>query len=70
MTPYIGLKACLIAGDHDLGLLDRVETEGKDLLTKNTLASYDRGVFGVPSFIQGEQLYFGADRMELIASCL
>jgi len=64
------LKACLNAGGHDLSLLDRAETEGKKLLTQNTLASYDRGVFGVPSFVHDEQLYFGADRMELLASRL
>jgi len=64
------LKSCLIAGDHDPGLLERSETEGKELLTRNSLASYDHGVFGVPTFIYREQIYFGTDRMEMIASYL
>jgi 2-hydroxychromene-2-carboxylate isomerase len=38
-----------------------------DLLTQNTLAAYERGDFGVPTFVVGEELYFGADRMELLA---
>lgn len=41
-----------------------------DLLTQNTLAAYERGDFGVPTFVVGEELYFGADRMELLASRL
>ncbi len=64
------LRACLGAGGHDPALLARAETEGKALLTSNTLALYERGVFGVPTFIHGENLYFGADRMEMIAASL
>ncbi len=64
------LRACLSAGGHDPALLERAETEGKALLTGNTLALYERGVFGVPTFIQGEDLYYGADRMEMIAASL
>jgi 2-hydroxychromene-2-carboxylate isomerase len=37
---------------------------------RNTVAAYGRGVFGVPTFILGEELYFGADRMELLSSQL
>ncbi len=62
------LRACLTAGGHDPALIERAETEGRALLTGNTLALYERGVFGVPTFIHGENLYFGADRMEMIAS--
>ena len=64
------LRSCLDAGEHDPKLLDRAAEEGVDLLTRNTVAAYGRGVFGVPTFILGEELYFGADRMELLASRL
>jgi len=64
------LRACLAAGQHDPALLEQAADKGVDLLTQNTLAAYERGVFGVPTFVVGEELYFGADRMELLASRL
>jgi 2-hydroxychromene-2-carboxylate isomerase len=64
------LRSCLEAGGHEAKLLDRAAEEGVDLLTRNTVAAYGRGVLGVPTFILGEELYFGADRMELLASQL
>jgi 2-hydroxychromene-2-carboxylate isomerase len=64
------LRACLAAGQHDPGLVEQATEKGVDLLTQNTLAAYERGVFGVPTFVVGEELYFGADRMELLASRL
>ncbi len=63
------VRAALVAGGHD-GALIELEEEGTELLTKNTLAAYQRGVFGTPCFVRGDDLYFGADRMELIASKL
>ncbi|NOX49643.1 MAG: hypothetical protein GXP16_03790 [Gammaproteobacteria bacterium] len=62
------LQACL--GQHDLKLLEQAPTEGVELLTKNTQAAYERGVFGVPTFMFNEEVYFGADRMELLAARL
>ena len=64
------LRECLAAGNHDPGLIDLAEQKGQDLLTQSTIATYERGVFGTPTFVVGEDLYFGADRMELIASRL
>jgi len=64
------LQKCLAAGNHDPGLIDQAKEKGVDLLTQNTIAAYQRGVFGVPTFVVGDDLYFGADRMELIASRL
>jgi 2-hydroxychromene-2-carboxylate isomerase len=37
-------------------------------LTTNTATAYQAGVFGVPSFRHGDQVYFGADRMDVLAS--
>ena len=64
------LRACIDAGGHPPELLDRAATEGVERLTRETLSAYERGVFGVPSFVLGEELYFGADRMELLAARL
>ena len=63
------VREALTAGGHDEALSKR-EEEGTKLLTKNTLAAYEAGVFGTPTFVIGDDLYFGADRMELIASRL
>ena len=35
----------------------------KDRLAANTQAAYERGAFGIPSFIVGTELYFGKDRL-------
>lgn len=48
-------------------LLDRAqEQEIKDRLMANTREAYERGAFGIPSFLLGEDLYFGKDRLREI----
>lgn len=42
----------------------------KDRLIANTQAAIDQGVFGLPSFIVGGELYFGKDRLEEIEAVL
>lgn len=37
--------------------------EIKDRLAANTQAAYEKGAFGIPSFLVGEELYFGKDRL-------
>ena len=64
------LRTCLEAGGHDPGLMEEAAEKGVDLLTGNTVAAYEKGVFGVPTFVVGDDLYFGADRMEMLASRL
>lgn len=64
------LRACVEAGGHSPELLDRAAMEGVEHLTRGSLSAYDRGVFGVPTFVLGEDLYFGADRMEVLAARL
>jgi 2-hydroxychromene-2-carboxylate isomerase len=45
-------------------LLDRAqEQEVKDRLLANTRYAFEQGAFGVPSFLLGDQLYFGKDRL-------
>ena len=62
------ITACLKDHQLDEDLVKQTNNEGQSLLTQNTIAAYDKGVFGVPTFVQGDELYFGADRMELIAA--
>ena len=45
-------------------LLARSQTpEVKQRLLDNTQTAFDRGAFGSPSFLVGDQLYFGKDRL-------
>ncbi|NNU15061.1 2-hydroxychromene-2-carboxylate isomerase [Parvularcula sp. ZS-1/3] len=39
------------------------EAETKAKLVENTNRAVERGVFGIPSFFVGEELYFGKDRL-------
>jgi len=48
------LQSCL--RQHDLKLLQQGPTEGVELLTKNTQAAYERGVFGVPTFMLNDEV--------------
>jgi 2-hydroxychromene-2-carboxylate isomerase len=39
------------------------DQEVKDRLVANTQAAYERGAFGVPSFLVGDELYFGKNTL-------
>ena len=40
-----------------------MDPQVKDMLLKNTQSAHDRGAFGSPSFLVGDQLWFGKDRL-------
>jgi 2-hydroxychromene-2-carboxylate isomerase len=42
----------------------------KERLVKNTEHAVSRGVFGVPSFFVGDELFFGQDRIEFVIEAL
>tara|TARA_Y100001970_G_scaffold291849_1_gene430668 strand:- start:204 stop:779 length:576 start_codon:yes stop_codon:yes gene_type:complete len=44
--------------------------EIKDKLFKNTEAATKRGIFGVPSFFIGDEMFFGHDRISLLDNYL
>jgi len=44
--------------------------ENKQALKKNTDEAVERGVFGAPSIFIGEDLYFGQDRLFMVAEAL
>jgi 2-hydroxychromene-2-carboxylate isomerase len=64
------LYQCMQESDLDANKLESLRADGADILIANTEAAFKQGVFGVPTFVYEEQLYFGADRMELLASRL
>ena len=47
--------SALLAGTQDPGV--------KSKLADNTAAAVERGAFGVPSFLIGEEMFFGKDRL-------
>lgn len=52
----------------DAGLPERLlalaqEAPAKERLMANTQAAIDKGVFGIPSFLVGDQLFFGKDSL-------
>jgi 2-hydroxychromene-2-carboxylate isomerase len=50
-------------------LFERAQSQGvKDRLAANTQEAFERGAFGVPTFLVGEELYFGKDRLSDVES--
>jgi len=43
------------------------ETSVKERLKRNTAEAIERGVFGVPAFFVGDELYWGHDRLDYVA---
>lgn len=57
-------KAMTAAGFDGPALLERIQDPAvKARLAENTQDAVERGVFGVPSFFVGDDLYFGKDRL-------
>ncbi len=54
--------------DSLLAALDAPET--KDLLRNATISAQDRGVFGVPTFLVGDQMFWGQDRVDWVRDAL
>lgn len=56
------------AGFDGAALFEKTQTpEVKQALIANTDASVERGVFGMPTFFVGDEMYFGKDRLEQVA---
>lgn len=58
-----GLPAGQLMADMQLA-------EIKDRLLANTQLAYERGAFGIPSFVVGDELYFGKDKLTEIEAVL
>jgi 2-hydroxychromene-2-carboxylate isomerase len=55
------LAAAGLDGDKIVALSQ--DPEVKNVLLQNTQSAHDRGAFGSPSFLVGDQLWFGKDRL-------
>ncbi|MBV1913989.1 MAG: DsbA family protein [Pseudomonadales bacterium] len=53
--------------NHDPEIIQVAKVEGMEALIQKSITAYESGVFGVPTFVWGNELFFGADRMELLA---
>lgn len=62
------LKDCLGEASLDVVWADRAFSDGlRDTLVTRTKAAYQAGVFGVPTFVANGEVFFGADRMDMLA---
>ena len=64
------IRQCLITAGLNPELVDTAVDDGMAILLNNTSSAFEQGVFGTPSFIVDQDIYFGADRMELLAAGL
>ena len=65
MDDVAAIAATLSAGGLDAEKIFELsqDPQVKDALLKNTQSAHDRGAFGSPSFLVGDQLWFGKDRL-------
>lgn len=69
----IGDKAVVVEIANEVGLDWQAFAEGiespeiKDALKRSTAEAEERGVFGVPAFFVGDEMFWGHDRMDYVA---
>ena len=62
--PEVFANAMTEAGFDGPNILERTQDPAiKTRLIENTQAAVDRGVFGIPTFFVGTEMFFGKDRM-------
>lgn len=58
----------LIRAGGDVKLLEQASNPSvHEALTKRTVEAYANGVFGTPTFVWSGEIFFGADRLEVLA---
>ena len=57
------IKACLKANGFDESLADSGLLSGSETIERNTNEALERGVFGAPSFLVDDQVFWGQDRL-------
>lgn len=62
--PAVFAEAMTLAGFEGAALLERTQDQAvKDRLAENTSSAVERGVFGVPTFFVGDEMFFGKERL-------
>ena len=63
------VASCLGSLPHEL--IDKAADPAvRARLIANSEAAFQRGIFGVPSFVHNEEVFFGADRLDLFIASL
>ena len=57
------IKTCLSDNGFDAGLADSGLLSGAEIFGRNTEAAITAGVFGTPTYVVGEQVFWGQDRL-------
>ena len=57
------IKACLTANGFDAGLADSGLLTGAEIFGRNTEEAVKAGVIGTPTYVVGEQVFWGQDRL-------
>ena len=47
-------------------LMEATESKNKDELKKRTKDAHEKGIFGAPSFIINNKMFWGQDRLEFV----
>jgi len=62
------LAECLARAGTDPDLARRAATsEAREALAEDTRRAYANGIFGVPTFVCNDELFFGNDRLDMLA---
>lgn len=64
------IKACLTANGFDAGLADSGMLSGAETFARNTEDAIKAGVFGTPTYVVGEQVFWGQDRLPHLSAYL
>jgi len=64
------IKACLVAAGFDAGLADSGLLSGSEMVERNTAEAVERGVFGAPTYLVDDQVFFGQDRLSYLDAYL
>lgn len=64
------VKAALAANGFDAGLADSGLLSGSETIERNTNEAIERGVFGAPTYIVNDQVFWGQDRLKYLDAYL
>ena len=62
------LASCLISAGLEEAVIESATAPGaRNRLVAQSMEAYDMGIFGVPSFVAHGEIFFGADRLDMLA---
>ena len=64
------IKDALISNGFDASITERGLLEGAETFSRNTEDAIQANVFGSPSYVVGDQVFFGQDRLEYLNAYL